>query len=315
MDENNCVKTKKRKRGGVIPAIAAVIVLFIGLCLLLYPSVADYVNSLAYRRDIEEYERQLNQVDESEREAMLELARDYNARLLERSDRISALDMDWRAEYNTLLDPFGSGMMGYIEIAQLRIFLPIYHGTDETVLRSGVGHIEGSSLPVGGAGVHTILSGHTGLPSAKLFSSIDRLGIGDTFKLHILGETLLYRVVSKATVLPEEVGELRIAPNSDICTLMTCTPYGINTHRLLIRGERVIDSGGSATAGGSAADGGAGNVDGVGAGNGGSAGNSGAGENAGVPETELPIFPIAAAALVFIIAVLVVIVLLKRKKN
>lgn len=235
---NKTGKIKKNSRG-LISMIAVTLVLLLGLSLLSYPAVADYVNSLGYKKDIENYQRDVNELEDSKRETMLQKARDYNERLLARSLKISAIGKDERKEYQDLLNPSGSGIMGYIEIKKAGIYLPVYHGTGESELQAGAGHIEGSSLPVGGKGTHTVLSGHTGLPSSKLFSNIDKLEAGDTFELHILGGILTYQVEAVTVVLPREAGKLQIEKDRDICTLMTCTPYGINSHRLLVTGHRI----------------------------------------------------------------------------
>ncbi len=231
--------SKAKKNHNLVSAIIVTLVLLIGLSLLLYPTVADYINSLDYKKDIEDYQRSVQQLDDSERQAMLEAAHTYNTALLDRSTRIGELSAEQRREYQALLDPSGTGMMGYVEIEKAGIYLPVYHGTDESILQAGVGHIEGSSLPVGGIGTHTMLSGHTGLPSSKLFSNIDRLKEGDTFELHILGEVLTYQVASTVVLLPEEAEQQEIDPQRDLCTLMTCTPYGINSHRLLVTGVHI----------------------------------------------------------------------------
>ena len=233
------VKRTKHKSHSFVSAIIVTLVLLTGLSLLLYPTAADYINSLNYRRDIENYQRELFELDDSERLAMLKAAQAYNTALLERSARIGEPDAEQRRAYESLLNPFGTGMMGYIEIEKAGIYLPIYHGTEESVLQAGIGHIEGSSLPVGGTGTHAILSGHTGLPSSKLFSNIDQLKKGDTFELHILGEVLTYQVESTTVLLPEEAEKQEIDTKRDLCTLMTYTPYGINSHRLLVRGVRI----------------------------------------------------------------------------
>ncbi len=235
---NNTSKAKN-KIHSLISAFVVTLVLLIGLSLLLYPTVADYINSLNYKRDIENYQRDILQLDDDERASMIKAAHAYNAELLGRSSRIGALDAEQREEYETLLNPSGTGMMGYIEIEKLGIYLPVYHGTEESVLQVGIGHIAGSSLPVGGKGTHTILSGHTGLPSSKLFSNIDQLEKGDTFELHIAGEVLTYKIESTVVLLPEKAEKQTIDPQTDICTLMTCTPYGVNSHRLLVRGVRI----------------------------------------------------------------------------
>ena len=228
-----------RKPHTVLSTLLAMLVLLIGLSLLLYPTVADYVNSLNFRKEIKDYQQNLRQLDDSERQAMLEAAHAWNDALPDAGSRIGELDAERRQRYAALLDPFNTGMMGYIEIEKAGIYLSVYHGTAESVLQTGVGHIEGSSLPVGGTGTHTILSGHTGLPSSKLFSNIDQLEVGDLFILHILGEVLTYQVESTVVVLPEEAEKQSFDPEEDICTLMTCTPYGVNSHRLLVKGVRI----------------------------------------------------------------------------
>lgn len=233
-------KQKATKRNhSLISAIIVTLVLLIGLSLLLYPTVADYLNSLNFKKDIETYQTEVRQLDDTKRQELLAAARDYNTRRLALSKRVIALNSEQLKEYSGLVNPLGTGIMGYIEIKKAQIYLPIYHGTDENVLQAGIGHIEGSSLPVGGIGTHSILSGHTGLPSSKLFSNIDKLKVGDTFELHILGETLTYQVESTVVLLPEEAEKQQIDPDRDLCTLMTCTPYGINSHRLLVTGSRI----------------------------------------------------------------------------
>ncbi len=232
-------KNKKSKSHSPVSAIIVTLVLLTGISLLLYPTVADYINSLNYKKDIEDYRREVQQLDVNVRQEMLAAAHKYNTALLERSARIGGLNPTMKKEYDSLLDPLGTGMMGYIVIEKVGIYLPIYHGTGENVLQTGIGHIEGSSLPVGGVGTNAILSGHTGLPSSKLFSSIDQLKKGDIFELHILGEVLTYQVESAVVLLPKEAEKQEIDPQSDLCTLMTCTPYGVNSHRLLVTGVRI----------------------------------------------------------------------------
>ena len=199
-------RQQNRRPHTLVSAVIVTLVLLVGLSLLLYPTVADYINSLDYKKEIENYQREVQQLDDTTRSEMLAAARAYNADLLARSGQIGELTDEQRAEYESLLNPSGSGMMGYIEIKSLGIYLPVYHGTAESVLQAGVGHIEGSSLPVGGTGTHVMLSGHTGLPSSKLFSNIDRLKVGDTFELHVLGAVLTYEVESTVVLLPAAVG-------------------------------------------------------------------------------------------------------------
>lgn len=176
--------------------------------------------------DAEEYERMWNDAVE------------YNTNLLSKSNRYNMTD-EQRAEYESILDVTGTGIMGYIEIPSIDVSLPIYHGTNESVLQIAIGHIESSSLPVGGIGTHCVISGHRGLPSAKLFTDIDQLQNGDRFLIQVLDRTLTYEVDQIRIVLPSELQDLEIDPNQDYCTLVTCTPYGVNTHRLLVRGHRV----------------------------------------------------------------------------
>lgn len=209
-----------------------------GLSLLLYPTVSDYWNSLHQSRAITEYAEQVNELDNELYEQLWADARSYNETLLGNPDRYEMTDEE-RAEYESLLDVSGTGIIGYIEIPLIGCSLPIYHGTEESVLQIAVGHIEGTSLPVGGAGCHSVLSGHRGLPSAKLFTDLDKLTVGEDFILRILDETLTYEVDQILIVEPYELDALAIDPEQDYCTLVTCTPYGINSHRLLVRGHRV----------------------------------------------------------------------------
>lgn len=226
---------KKKRR---VPILLLLIVLA-GLALLLYPSVSDYINSLGYRKTIDEYRKAVEEIDDNTYDEILQAAYAYNDRLYDRALSLLALPDALRADYESQLDTLGSGLMGYITIPAIDLNLPIYHGTDEAVLQAGVGHLEGSSLPVGGANTHSVLSAHTGLPSSKLFTNIDRLVEGDTFTIHILREEITYQVDNIQVVEPNELDSLRIEPGADLCTLVTCTPYGVNTHRLLVRGHRI----------------------------------------------------------------------------
>ncbi len=223
---------------GAFSTIILILVFLAGLSLLLYPTVSDYWNSLHQSRAITEYAEQVANLDDDVYEQLWADARSYNQALLDKADRYEMTDGE-RAEYESLLNVSGNGIIGYIEISRIGCSLPIYHGTDEAVLQIAVGHIEGSSLPVGGEGTHCVLSGHRGLPSAKLFTDLDKLTTGDTFVLRILDETLTYEVDQILIVEPYEMGALEIEEGQDYCTLVTCTPYGINTHRLLVRGHRV----------------------------------------------------------------------------
>lgn len=217
--------------------IILVLVFMIGLSLLLYPVVSDYWNSLHQSRVIVSYEEKVAEISAEEDEAYWNDAKAYNQELFQNTNRFIMTDEE-KAEYNSLLNITGSGVMGYIEIPAIQVSLPLYHGTGEAVLQVGVGHLEGTSLPVGGESTHTALSGHRGLPSSKLFSDLDKVQVGDTFLLHINGRTLAYEVDQLMVVLPEEVESLSIEEGKDYCTLITCTPYGINSHRILVRGAR-----------------------------------------------------------------------------
>ncbi len=215
-----------------------VLVLIAGLSLLLYPTVSNFWNSRHQSNAIAAYTERVSEIDSADYDQLLADARAYNQSLVGKSDRYDTTGEE-QAWYESLLNVSGNGIIGYIEIPSINCSLPIYHGTDEATLQIAVGHIEGSSLPVGGKSTHCVLSGHRGLPSARLFSDLDELVVGDTFVLRVLNETLTYEVDQIRIVLPEEMDDLEIEDGKDYCTLVTCTPYGINTHRLLVRGHRV----------------------------------------------------------------------------
>lgn len=215
-----------------------IVILFIGVALISYPSVANWWNSVHQSRVISNYVEKVAHMDDNTYNDMIKKAQAFNAKIAEKGAYLPLSDEE-KAEYYSILNIDGDGIMGYIDIPILRITLAIYHGVDEKVLQSGTGHIEGTSLPIGGTSTHCVVSGHRGLVSAKLFSNLNQLVEGDTFMLHILDETLTYEVDQILTVLPEETEAINIIPGGDYCTLVTCTPYGINTHRLLIRGHRV----------------------------------------------------------------------------
>lgn len=221
-----------------LSTIILILVFLTGLSLLLYPTVSDYWNSFHQSRAIATYASEVAALDDDDYDEMWAAAQDYNQRLAKREKPLRQSGEDL-AEYESLLNIAGTGVMGYIEIPELKVSLPVYHGVDEGVLQIAVGHIPGTSLPTGGKGTHSVLSGHRGLPSAKLFTNLDQLREGDIFMLRILDETLTYEVDQILIVEPHEVAALAIDPDQDYCTLVTCTPYGINTHRLLVRGHRV----------------------------------------------------------------------------
>ena len=221
-----------------LSTILLILIFLVGLSLLLYPTVSDYWNSLHQSRAIAQYAEQVANLDNDVYEQLWADADAYNRTLPGMAQRYVLTDEE-REAYKQLLDPSGTGVMGYVEIPEISCSLPIYHGTDEAVLQIAIGHIEGSSLPVGGESTHCVLSGHRGLPSAKLFTDLDKLDTGDTFILRVLDETLTYEVDRILIVEPYELSALEIEEGRDYCTLVTCTPYGVNTHRLLVRGHRV----------------------------------------------------------------------------
>lgn len=227
-----------KRRTNHLTTIILIVVLIVGLSLLLYPSVSDYWNSFHSSKAISSYAETVANLDKEQYEDMWSAAQAYNQTLAARSTNFALTD-EQKEEYENLLDVSGVGIMGYIEIPELGVTLPIYHGTEEAVLQIAAGHLEWSSLPVGGAGSHCVISGHRGLPSAKLFTDLDKLQEGDTFMLRVLDEVLTYEVDKISIVEPSQVSDLQIVAGKDLCTLVTCTPYGINTHRLLVRGHRI----------------------------------------------------------------------------
>ncbi|MCF2683071.1 class C sortase [Dorea sp. YH-dor226] len=221
-----------------ISTIILVLIFFVGLSLLLYPTISDYWNSFHQSRAIATYAEAVAELDDEDYEKMWQEAEAYNQKLSYQPNRWNLTEEE-EEEYNRILDVGGTGIMGYIEIPEIKVSLPIYHGTDEGVLQIAVGHIPGSSLPVGGIGTHSVVSGHRGLPSAKLFTNLDELDEGDVFMIRVLDETLTYEVDKISIVEPDDLTGLEIDPELDLCTLVTCTPYGVNSHRLLVRGHRI----------------------------------------------------------------------------
>lgn len=215
-----------------------VLVLLAGVALLVYPTFSDYWNSFHQSRAIASYTQAVSTIDNNKYDEIWADAHRYNQSVPLRENRFFLTEEDVAA-YEAQLDASGLGIMGYIEIPEIDVSLPVYHGTSEAVLQIAIGHIEGTSLPVGGPGTHCAVSGHRGLPSAKLFTNLDRLQNGDLFFLHILDETLTYEVDQILIVEPYDLSPLEIIEGQDLCTLVTCTPYGINSHRLLVRGHRV----------------------------------------------------------------------------
>ena len=231
---------KTKRKSGIRGTLLLVLVLIAGLGLLLYPTFSDWWNSFHQSRAIASYVQTVANLDKEDYERMLQEAEAYNRSLLTKPNRYNFTDED-KEEYNSILDVTGTGIMGYVEVPSIGVSLPVYHGTNEAVLQTAIGHIEGTSLPVGGIGTHCAVSGHRGLPSAKLFTDIDQLKEGDTFLFQVLDRTLTYEVDQIRIVLPTELQDLEIDPQEDYCTLITCTPYGVNTHRLLVRGKRTAN--------------------------------------------------------------------------
>ena len=222
----------------IVITTALILLFLVGLSVLLYPLVSDYVNSLSQSRVISQYSEELAQLSQADYSEIVGAAREYNQRLISKQNRFMPSGEDLE-EYHSILDFTGRGIVGTLEIELIKVNLPIYLGTGESILQVGMGHLEGSSLPVGGLGTHTVISGHRGLPSSTLLTNADKLREGDVFTLNILNESLTYMIDHIVIVEPEDLSYLEIEPGKDYCTLVTCTPYGINSHRLLIRGYRI----------------------------------------------------------------------------
>lgn len=218
--------------------VLLIVIFTLGLCLLLYPSVSDWWNSLHQSRAIATYTEKVENMDDSEYEAFLQSAGEFNEQIRQKGG-LKHLTEEELKKYNDTLDITGTGIMAYIDIPIIDVSLPVYHGVSDSVLQIAVGHIEWSSLPIGGESTHSVLSGHRGLPSAKLFTNLDKLSEGDVFMLHILNETITYQVDQILIVSPENTDSLGIVNGEDLCSLITCTPYGVNSHRLIVRGHRI----------------------------------------------------------------------------
>ncbi len=221
-----------------LSSILLFLVFFIGLSLLLYPSFADWWNSFHSSRAVASYVEQVANMDDDQYQEIWSAAWDYNRSLIDRPNDYLLSD-EQRQHYNTLLNVGSDGIMGYIEVPKLDIVYPVYHGTDEAILQIAIGHLDWTSMPVGGESSHCVVSGHRGLPSARLFTDLDQMEVGDTFLLRVLDEVLTYEVDQILIVEPHVTEDLLIVEGEDLCTLVTCTPYGINTHRMLVRGHRV----------------------------------------------------------------------------
>lgn len=234
---------KGKKKGKItIKDIIRLIVLLVAFAVLLYPTYSSYLNEKHSSKVVSNYDEESVKLSKADKEKMLEDARAYNQEMLGNIDLIdpfSQTNTEIDERYESLLNVDGSGMMGYIRIPKINVELPIYHGTSESVLQAGVGHFWGTSLPVGGESTHTVLTGHRGLPTKTLFTNMDKMEVGDIFYIKVLDETLAYEVDQILTVLPEDTEALSIVPGEDYATLVTCTPFAINTHRLLVRGHRI----------------------------------------------------------------------------
>ena len=217
--------------------IILILVFFVGLSVMLYPTISDYVNQRNQSRAVASYAQDVDSMTDADYSAYFDAADAFNAQVAANENALYRPDQ--LTDYADTLDITGTGIMGYITISKIGVELPIYHGTSDSVLQIAAGHLEGTSLPVGGASTHAVISAHRGLPSAKLFTNLDQLEVGDTFTITVLDRVLTYEVDKISIVLPTETDELKIAEGKDYVTLMTCTPYGINTHRLLVRGHRV----------------------------------------------------------------------------
>ena len=217
--------------------ILLVLIFFVGLAVMLYPTISDYINQRNQTRVVNSYAQQVDGLSDADYTAYFDAADVFNQEIA--ADPDALYHADHFSTYSTTLDVTGTGIMGYITIPRIGVELPIYHGTSDAVLQVAAGHLEGTSLPVGGESTHAVISAHRGLPSAKLFTHLDRREVGDTFTITVLDRELTYEVDKISIVLPTEVDELKVVDGKDYVTLMTCTPYGINTHRLLVRGHRV----------------------------------------------------------------------------
>ena len=217
-----------------------VLMLFIGICVLLYPAVSQYWNTKTQTRVVENYQAILNSLKKEDCTAFFQAAEEYNTQLAEL--KMPLIDYRKLDGYDDILNVNGNGIMAYVKIQKLNVELPIYHGISDDVLNTACGHLMGTSFPIGGENTHVVLSAHRGLPHAKLFTELDKMELGDTFQITVLDRTLTYQVDQIKVVRPDEIDDVQIVPGEDLCTLLTCTPYGINSHRLLVRGTRITNA-------------------------------------------------------------------------
>ncbi len=225
----------------LLPNLLLAAVFLVGLTLLLYPAISNYVNERHQSHVVSSYESDIAELPKEDYGPILAAAEEYNKELAQNPDRFLQTEEE-DANYQSQLNPTKNGIMGYVEIDSISVKLALYHGTDDSVLQVGAGHVEGTSLPVGGKGTHCAISGHRGLPSAMLFTDLDKLKVGDTFSIHALDRVLTYQVDQILVVEPSDLEALEIDPEQDYCTLVTCTPYGVNSHRLMVRGARTADA-------------------------------------------------------------------------
>lgn len=227
-----------KKKNNRLTTLLLIIIFIAGLSLLLYPSISDYWNSFTQSKAIASYVQNVSDLNKENYDAIINDALKYNVSLKSRYNSY-VLSEQQQKEYTSLLNVSGDGVMAYVDIPTIKVTLPIYHGTSEEVLQTTVGHLEWTSLPVGGIDSHCVISGHRGLPSAKLFTDLDKLIEGDIFMIRVLDEVLTYEIDKIRIVEPTETNDLKIVAGEDLCTLVTCTPYGVNSHRLLVRGHRI----------------------------------------------------------------------------
>ena len=226
----------KKKR---LSLILVMLFVLAGLSLLLYPTISNLMKTIAFNQAISNYQTSVEQIEPENYDDILAEAEAFNQKMLERVYILQPFTDAEQESYDRQLVVPGTDVMGYVSISKINISLPIYHGTSDAVLQSGAGHLEGSSLPIGGEGTHCVISAHRGLPSAKLFTDLDQMVIGDTFALRVLNEILTYEIDEIQEVAPDDSAILQVEPGQDLCTLLTCTPYGVNTERLLLRGHRI----------------------------------------------------------------------------
>lgn len=231
----------KKKLKEKLSFLIFVIMIILGIAIILYPVISNHLSKINYQEIIDNYDFKVAKQKNSYNEQLVNEARKYNSSLtsLNITDVFQNQIGQSSSEYFSVLNVDNNGMMGYISIPKIDIKIPIYHGTSSDILQKGVGHLEGSSMPIGGENTHAVLSAHRGLPSSRLFTDLDQLKVGDTFYIHILDEVLAYRVNQVLVVEPSDIDFLQIVKGKDYVTLVTCTPYAINTHRLLVRGERI----------------------------------------------------------------------------